>query len=120
MTDKNELVVEIIRLAHASTARLCIVPLQDYLLLDNKARMNEPSTLGKNWKWRLLPGQLTAKAGMFMKEMSDTYGRTPRPQAEESPELEEEPESGEKPSTQDDNAVASIQRPQDGTGSDDR
>ena len=45
---------------------------------------------------------------------------TPRPQAEESPELEEEPESGEKPSTQDDNAVASIQRPQDGTGSDDR
>ena len=120
MTDKNELVVEIIRLAHASTARLCIVPLQDYLLLDNKARMNEPSTLGKNWKWRLLPGQLTAKAGMFMKEMSDTYGRTPRPQAEESPELEGEPESGEKPSTQDDKAVASIQCPQDGTGSDDR
>ncbi len=36
-----------------SVANLCIIPMQDYLGLDNSARMNQPSTLGKNWKWRL-------------------------------------------------------------------
>ncbi len=76
--DKDEMVVEIIRLAQASTANLCIIPVQDYLLLDNKARINEPSTLGKNWKWRLLPGQLNAKAGSFMKKMTMAYGRMPQ------------------------------------------
>lgn len=75
--DKAEMVTEIIRLAQASTANLCIVPLQDYLFLDNKARMNEPSTLGKNWRWRLLPGQLSTQAGLLMKNMAKTYGRLP-------------------------------------------
>lgn len=75
--DKNEMVVEIIRMAQSSTANLCIIPIQDYLCLDNKARINEPSTLGKNWKWRLLPDQLTAQTGSFIKKMTKTYGRLP-------------------------------------------
>ncbi len=28
----------------------CIIPIQDYLQLDNSARINQPSTLGTNWK----------------------------------------------------------------------
>ena len=76
--DKNQMVVEIVRLAQASTANLCVIPMQDYLKLDNKARINHPSTLGQNWKWRLLPGQLTEKAGEFMKQMASNYGRIPR------------------------------------------
>ncbi len=78
MKNKDEMVVEIIRLAQASTADLCIIPIQDYMILDNKARINEPSTLGKNWKWRLLPGQLAAKTGTMMKNMTMAYGRMPR------------------------------------------
>jgi len=76
--DKNAMVAEIIRLAQSSTADICIIPMQDYLMLDNRARINEPSTLGKNWKWRLAPGQLAAKAGSLMLKMTQTYGRLPR------------------------------------------
>lgn len=77
VADKDEMVAEVIRLAQASAANLCIIPMQDYLCLDNKARMNEPSTLGKNWRWRLLPGQLTPQAGLLMKNLTKTYGRMP-------------------------------------------
>lgn len=31
----------------------CIIPIQDYLKLGNEARINQPNTLGNNWKWRL-------------------------------------------------------------------
>ena len=77
ITDKKEMVTEIIRLAQSSTADLCVIPMQDYLFLDNSARMNEPSTIGKNWRWRLLADQLTPQAGLLMKNMAKTYGRIP-------------------------------------------
>jgi len=77
VADRDEMVTEIIRLAQASAANLCIIPIQDYLCLDNRARINEPSTLGKNWRWRLLPGQLTLQAGLLMKNLTKTYGRMP-------------------------------------------
>lgn len=44
----------IIRLAMTSVADTAIFQLQDILGLDNSARMNAPSTLGNNWKWRAL------------------------------------------------------------------
>ena len=44
----------IIRLAMTSVADTAIFQLQDILGLDNSARMNTPSTLGNNWKWRTL------------------------------------------------------------------
>lgn len=50
---------KLIRLAMMSTANLCIIPMQDYLGLDGEARMNFPSTLGCNWRWRLKDGQVT-------------------------------------------------------------
>ena len=48
-------------MAQASTANTCIIPMQDYLHLDNKARMNTPSTLGNNWMWRMKSTQITKK-----------------------------------------------------------
>ena len=36
-----------------------IFQIQDYLELDNSARMNVPSTIGGNWCWRLLPNQIS-------------------------------------------------------------
>lgn len=42
-----------------SKANLCIVPMQDYLGLDDRCRMNTPSTVGENWKWRMDQGALT-------------------------------------------------------------
>lgn len=34
-------------------ADLAVIPVQDYLGYDTSARINEPSTLGKNWRWRM-------------------------------------------------------------------
>ena len=37
----------------ASPANTVILQMQDLLGLGNEARINEPSTLGKNWTWRV-------------------------------------------------------------------
>ena len=42
-----------IRLAMMSSANTCIIPAQDLLGLGKEARMNFPSTMGDNWKWRI-------------------------------------------------------------------
>ena len=49
----------LISLTMASVAKDCIIPIQDHLGLPNTARMNQPGTVGFNWRWRLLPGQVT-------------------------------------------------------------
>lgn len=53
----------LVSLAMMSTAKTCIVPIQDWLGLDNSCRMNAPGTVGVNWSWRLLPGQVTDELG---------------------------------------------------------
>ena len=72
---KQDLVYEIIRLAHASVADYCIIPIQDYLCLGNEARMNTPSTLGQNWKWRVSDSQLSDELAAKIKEYTVLYGR---------------------------------------------
>jgi len=66
---------ELIRSAISSVAGMCIIPMQDYLGLDNTCRMNRPSTLGGNWEWRLRPGQFTEKLQKEIEELSHLYGR---------------------------------------------
>ena len=73
--NKEEMVDEIIRMAHASTADTCIIPIQDYLCLGNEARMNTPSTLGNNWKWRVKSSQLNKKLIEKVKRYTKLYGR---------------------------------------------
>lgn len=74
--DKDEdIYKDIICMVMRSVAELCIIPMQDYLGLDNTARMNQPSTLGKNWKWRLKEGQFTEELQEEMKTLAIRYGR---------------------------------------------
>ena len=42
----------LIRLAMSSVSFLCILPMQDVLMLGAAARMNTPGTVGNNWGWR--------------------------------------------------------------------
>ena len=72
---EEESVWGFIRAAIASVADLAIIPLQDYLCLGNEARMNAPSTLGNNWKWRLMKGQLTEDVLGRMLALQRLYGR---------------------------------------------
>lgn len=71
----QEMVDEIIRLAHSSVADLCIIPLQDYLGLGNEARINTPSTLGDNWKWRVTKDKLTDKLADKIRKYTNVYRR---------------------------------------------
>ena len=43
----------LIKQAMMSVADTCIIPMQDYLELDDRARINEPGSAGNNWKWRM-------------------------------------------------------------------
>ncbi|MDD3361959.1 MAG: 4-alpha-glucanotransferase [Hespellia sp.] len=72
---EEEMPMELIRLAMASVSDLCIIPIQDYLGLGSEARINTPSTLGKNWKWRLVPGQITDEVADVVRKMTKIYGR---------------------------------------------
>ncbi len=66
---------DMIRLAEASVADTAIVPMQDILGLGSEGRMNVPSTLGLNWRWRVLPEQLKAEDADLLYEMTKVYGR---------------------------------------------
>ena len=65
----------LIRQALGSVADLAVIPMQDYLELGNEARINFPSTLGENWKWRMLPGQCTPGLAAHIRKLSGVYGR---------------------------------------------
>jgi 4-alpha-glucanotransferase len=66
---------EFIRAVLASVADTAIVPAQDLLGLGSEARMNRPGTTGGNWRWRLLPGQLTPDVARRLGDMTETYDR---------------------------------------------
>ncbi|MGN0295367.1 MAG: 4-alpha-glucanotransferase [Lachnospiraceae bacterium] len=77
-TPAEEIHRDMIRLAMMSTANVCIIPLQDYLGLGNEARMNRPSTLGTNWKWRLKNGQITPELLAEMRKLTKRSFRMDR------------------------------------------
>lgn len=66
---------EMIRAGLMSVANMAIFPIQDYLGLDNSARINVPSTLGTNWKWRLSKNQFSVETAEEIYELCKLYGR---------------------------------------------
>ena len=66
---------KLIDLAMRCCADTCIIPMQDWLGLDNTARMNTPGTVDINWSWRLLPGQITDELGEEMLKVTKRYAR---------------------------------------------
>lgn len=66
---------DFIRMAMGSVGNLCVIPLQDYMGLGTEARINQPSTLGENWKWRLVKGQLTEEMAHEIYHITEVYKR---------------------------------------------
>ncbi|MBO5094741.1 MAG: 4-alpha-glucanotransferase [Lachnospiraceae bacterium] len=64
-----------IRSALSSVADTAVIPMQDYLGLGGEARMNMPSTLGTNWKWRMKPDACTDELAQRIRDMVKLYGR---------------------------------------------
>lgn len=71
----EDLCWELIRTAAASVADIAIIPMQDYLALGNEARINTPSTLGDNWKWRMSKGAATDELAEKIYGLTKMYGR---------------------------------------------
>ena len=71
----RKLCFEIIRAALSSCADTAIIPMQDYLGLGSEARINIPSTLGINWKWRMGNGDFTKELAGRIRSMTKLYGR---------------------------------------------
>ena len=59
----------------SSVAELAIVTSQDILGLGSEARMNQPSTVGKNWQWRALPGAFTPELAKKLYRRMEKYQR---------------------------------------------
>ncbi len=74
-TPQRLLFKSFISLVMRSNARTCIIPMQDYLGRDNLCRMNKPSTLGINWRWRLKKEDLTEELKDEIRDMTIRYGR---------------------------------------------
>ena len=66
---------EFIRAAFMSVADLAMVPMHDYLELDSDARINYPSTVGTNWKWRMKKGAFTEEVAEKIAHFVKLYGR---------------------------------------------
>ena len=73
--EDKELTKAVSRAGYASIANRAIFQMQDILGLDNRARMNLPSTVGINWRWRMLPGQFTEKHQKELKKLCRLYSR---------------------------------------------
>ena len=74
-TPDDELNMPLISLIMMSVAKICIVPIQDYLGYNDDTRINTPSTLGTNWRWRLKKGELSEKLKNEVLQMTKRYGR---------------------------------------------
>lgn len=61
----------------ASAAGLTVVQFQDLLGLGSEARINTPSTLGNNWKWRTLPESDSPKLAKRLYQEMQIYQRLP-------------------------------------------
>ncbi|MFA5550147.1 MAG: 4-alpha-glucanotransferase [Trueperaceae bacterium] len=75
--DDGEIAWELIRLAQATVADTCIVPLQDALGLGSEARMNTPGTAGGNWAWRFEWQNVPYWIAPQLAELAELYGRLP-------------------------------------------
>ena len=71
----EEIYWDMICAAMGSVSETCVIPMQDYFGYGNEARMNQPSTLGKNWKWRLLEGEFSEELIGKIRELTQLYGR---------------------------------------------
>jgi len=72
---KDDIPDAIIRTAYGSVADIAIMQMQDLLKLGNETRMNFPSTVGCNWRWRTLRESLDEERRTWLRTMTLLYRR---------------------------------------------
>ena len=71
----DDIVWDLIRAAYSSVANIVIIQMQDILELNNTARMNTPSTVGGNWKWRVTKNYFTNELSEKLCSFTKIYAR---------------------------------------------
>lgn len=74
----SEFIWKFIKTAFACVGNTLVIQMQDYLELDESARMNTPSTASGNWQWRMKSGAYTKALAKKIAAITRTYGRCPR------------------------------------------
>lgn len=62
--------------AWRSTADTAITQMQDLLGLGNETRINVPSTVGTNWRWRISEEDIRPTVAEKLRHLTETYNRT--------------------------------------------
>ena len=72
----SQAAVSLTELALHSIADLCIIPMQDHLLLGAEARVNVPGTVGGcNWSWRMAPDAFTDELAEYIGQLTSDSRR---------------------------------------------
>lgn len=75
ITKKEEIPDAVIRAGYSSVADVVIMQMQDLLKLGNETRMNFPSTVGTNWRWRTMKDSLSEERRAWIRTMTLLYRR---------------------------------------------
>ncbi len=71
-----------IRTALMSVADTAIIPMADFMGLGSEARINLPSTVGQNWRWRIGDGCVNGWLARIIRDNTALYGRLPPEKAD--------------------------------------
>jgi 4-alpha-glucanotransferase len=71
----DALAAGVVRAALGSVSALCVLPAQDLLVLDSRARMNDPSVFVGNWSWRMPADGLSADLAVSLRGLAERYDR---------------------------------------------
>lgn len=77
--DAGSVVWSFIEAAMGSRADVAVVPVQDLLVLDSRARMNDPSVFVGNWSWRMPPDGLSSDLATSLRHLAERYDRLAPP-----------------------------------------
>ena len=71
----DDIIDKLFLTAYSSVANVVIFQMQDVLKIGNIGRMNLPSSMGTNWRWRMLDGQFGNDEIERLRYLCDIYGR---------------------------------------------
>jgi 4-alpha-glucanotransferase len=65
----------VIQAAFSSVGRMAIIPMQDFMELDGRHRMNMPGTTDKNWAWKFSWDQVDPQLAERIRPLLEIYHR---------------------------------------------
>ena len=75
VTKDEDVVKEMMIAGLSSVANTCVLTMQDLLGLGSEARINTPSTVGDNWKWRMKKDAFDEELVEKLRNITEVFGR---------------------------------------------